>query len=343
MEKWYENDSVDSSAIISSRIRLARNLKKYHFYSKLDEDESKEMINDIVSVIKSNNSSIKDEYDFVDINSKTDIEKIAMLEKHEVSIGLLKRKGNKAILVNKDESLNIMLNEEDHIRIQSICPGKDIIKAWEVANNMDNFIEETVEYAYSKEYGYLTSCPSNTGTGLRASYMVHLPMLELSGKLAAILKIIGKFGMTIRGIYGEGSNSIGSIYQISNQTTLGKTEEEIISNLDNITSQIINSESNLMYNNIKQNHIYFKDKVYRAYGILANCRQISMSEAVDLLSTLRIGFLSDILKIPRPKKTIYNMIMNIEQGNLQRNLGKKLLESEIEIARADYIRSVLSN
>ena len=339
--KWYEDKTVDESPIISSRIRLARNFKNYPFCMMLQEQASKDMIEKVVASIKKSEAKTASQFDFVSLAEKNDINKLAMLEKHKISVELLRSKSPSGILLRNDEYINILLNEEDHVRIQSITPGKHIRRAWEAANEVDDIIEGSVEYAFDEDFGYLTSCPSNTGTGMRASYMLHLPMIESSGRLSRIVTALSTFGMTIRGVYGENSESMGSIYQISNQVTLGKSEEEIIQNIENIAVQIVDNELDVLDNNIKQRPIYFEDQVYRAHAILSNCRQISIKEASNLLSTIRSGYMSGVLKEKRPKTSIYNIMMNIEYGNLQVHVGRTLNDVEIDIARAKYIRNVL--
>lgn len=339
--KWYEDSLVDDTPVISSRVRLARNLKNYPFFMMLKEEDSHKMIKEVIDSIKKPETSINSEFEYVDLTQKNDIDKLAMLEKHKISLELLRSKAPRGILLKQDESVDIMINEEDHIRIQSIASGKNIKQAWKTAEYIDNIIEESVEYAFDEDFGYLTSCPSNTGTGMRASYMVHLPMIEASGRLSRIVSALSTFGMTIRGIYGESSESIGNVYQISNQVTLGKSEEEIIENIENITNQIVDNELDVLDNNIKQRPIYFEDQVYRAYAVLSNCRQISIKEAMNLLSTVRIGYMSGVLKEKKPNKSIYNIMMDIEYGNLQLHVGRTLNDVEIDIARAKYIRGLL--
>jgi len=341
--KWYEDTTVDESPVISSRIRLARNLKNYPFYTALQEQTSKDMIEKVIASVKNPENKIGSRFEFVSLAEKNDITKLAMLERHKISLELLRSKSPSGILLRDDEYVNILLNEEDHVRIQSIVPGQNIRKAWETANAIDDVIEGSVDYAFDEDFGYLTSCPSNTGTGMRASFMLHLPMIELSGRLSRIMAALSTFGMTIRGIYGESSESMGSIYQISNQVTLGKSEDEILQNIENITTQIVENEIEILDNNIKQRPIFFEDQVYRAYAILSNCRQIGIKESLNLLSTIRSGYMSGVLKEEKPKTSIYDIMMNIEYGNLQMHVGRTLNDVEIDIARAKYIRKMLNS
>ncbi len=341
MTKWYTDSLIDEGIVISSRIRLARNIKKYPFPINLQGEAICKMIDEAVSAIKNDRTAIGERFEFLDLSKITDIEKRTLVEHHVVSLELLKRKSGALLL--DDETISIMLNEEDHIRIQSIFAGNNIEKASEMADKIDDLIEETIEYAFDTDFGYLTSCPTNTGTGLRASYMLHIPTLERTGQLKNVASALSKFGMTIRGIYGEGTEPLGSIYQISNQLTMGKSEQEIIAALTGFTNQIIEKETLLAENAIKLNKAEMEDRVYRAYGILTHCRKISAKEAMNLLSEIRSGYVFNILKLPKPKLNIYNIMMNIQPGSLQKHHQKQLNESERDYFRAEYIRQVFSN
>lgn len=338
MDKWYSDPIIDTDVIISSRVRLARNIKKYPFISAQSEQSAKDVITDVCGALKRGGEGFYSQFDYIDINGKSDIEKYSLINRHAISPEFYKSNGPKGLLLEKDEKLSIMINEEDHIRMQAIYPGDNMDMAWDTIDKVDNLIEENIDYAFDKDFGYLTSCPTNTGTGLRASYMVHIPLLEGTGEFRNIAATIGKFGMTVRGIYGEGTEPMGSIYQISNQVTIGKSEEEIITSLKGITSQIIDSEHILRDKILQKTTIDVTDRVYRAYGILRNCRKISLKEAIRLLSDVRFGYISGILKEKRPVVNIYGIMMNIQNGFIQYNCMRAMQQSEVDIARADYIR-----
>ena len=333
--KWYTLED-DTSPVISCRVRLARNFKKYNFLSRLESAKAEEMVNEVGNHMLGSNIG----FQFIDIMKKSNIEKLSLLEYHKISLDLLRSKHPRGLVSSIDDTIHIMLNEEDHIRIQSIAPGKNIHKAYSTVDYIDNLIEQKIEYAFDETVGYLTSCPSNTGTGMRASYMVHLPMLEKMGKLQNAVNSLSRAGLTIRGIYGESSSSIGSIYQISNQCSLGRAEDEIIGILENLTSQIVENELETIQTHIKKAPIYFEDQIYRALGTLQNCRQIDIKEARRLLSTLRLGVVSEVIKKPA-EMSIYTLMMNIEYGNLKLSMGADIPDSEIDVARATYIRNVL--
>ncbi|MBE6012751.1 MAG: protein arginine kinase [Lachnospiraceae bacterium] len=339
--RWYEDSASDISPIISSRVRLARNLSKYPFSAKINDEQSEKLIKDVISSIKNDYMSIGSQFEYVDIKNADGTDKRALIEKHSISPELLKYSRPRGVLIKEDESVEIMINEEDHIRIQSVYSGKNIDAAWDTADKIDDLMEETLEYAFDSDFGYLTSCPTNTGTGLRASYMVHIPMLEKTGNIQSLAAALSKLGMTIRGIYGEGSESYGSIYQVSNQMTLGKSEEEIIQGLKTIGEQIEDNESKVFKNIYSENPIYVEDNIYRAYGLLKNARKMTVKEAMNLLSAVRTGYIFGILKEPKPKAPIYNIMMNIEPGNIQKRTGESDSDKR-DIARASYLREIFN-
>jgi len=338
---WYQDSLIDEGVIISSRIRLARNLKKYPFPIKINNEQAKVMIDEAKGSIINDRTVLSNQFRFYQSESLSQIEKLSLLENHCISPEFINGNMNRGLLLKNDESISIMLNEEDHVRIQTISPGDNIDMAWDLADKTDNLIEEILEYAFDQDLGYLTSCPTNTGTGLRASYMVHIPMLEKSEQLTAIVQSIGKFGMTVRGIHGEGTQPLGSIYQISNQMTMGKSETEIIEVLKNVTDQVIERENIIRESTIAQQKEELQDQVYRAYGILAHCRKISCNEALSLLSQLRFGYITGLLELDKPKTNIYQMMMNIQPGHIQMKAGKNLSGAERDRLRADYIRGAL--
>lgn len=343
MSKWYEESELDNNIVISSRVRLARNSKQYPFSNVINDNQSLELIKNVKDAVYNCSVPLKDHFEYINLNEKSVIEKYAMLENHTISPELLNKKRPTGILLQDDDAASILINEEDHIRIQTIYSGYNIDKAWNLADKLDDIIEESINYAFDKDYGYLTSCVTNTGTGLRASFMIHIPMLEMSGQLSNISQSINKFGMTLRGIYGESSKPLGSIYQISNQITIGKTEHEIIENLKSITNQIIESETMIKESILKNQKDEFLDRIYRSYGILSYCKKIDAMEAMKLLSDVRLGIMTGILEIPNLKTNIYNIMMNIQPGNLQKMLGKQCNEHEIDIERARFINQQLCN
>jgi len=334
MMNWYESDKIDKSPIISSRVRLARNLAAYPFSARITADEAVALIDTVRAAVP--------DFQLIEPSKEERAIRLSMVENHDISPEALRLAGDWpfALLAGKESGIGIMVGEEDHIRIQAITPGNTLDEAFAAANEIDDYLEDTLNYAYHKEFGYLTSCPTNTGTGLRASFMVHLPMLERTKNLSNIVSNLSKLGMTVRGIYGESSKPLGSIYQVSNQVTLGKSEEEIIAELKNIGSQLVESEHALLQSAFTTNQSDMEDMIYRALGLLTHARKQTINEAMDSLSTIRIGVLSGVLKKDLVDVPIYRIMMNVEPGNLQRMAGEHLSENSMLIERARYLREL---
>jgi len=335
--KWHESPDMDTSVIVSSRVRLARNIKKYPFAIKLLPQTAESMISEAIQAAQKAGPLFSE----IEINNKTAIEKSALINSHVISPEFLKGNKPRRLLLTEDETISVMVNEEDHLRMQAIFSGDNMDKAWDMADKTDNLFEESLEYAFHKDFGYLTSCPTNTGTGMRASYMLHIPILESAGQVQAIVSSIGKAGMVVRGIYGEGTGPKGSMYQISNQVTTGKSEQEIIGLLKSVTSQIIDMELQLREKLMAEQRIEIEDMTNRAYGILTNCRKITGDEALSLLSQVRIGLMMSLIQGVQPKRSIYNIMINMQPGVLQLNYGREMSESERDICRARFIREAL--
>ncbi|MCL2387295.1 MAG: protein arginine kinase [Defluviitaleaceae bacterium] len=334
---WYQENATDENEILSSRVRLARNIKRYPFRRKLSSAEALSMVQEATDAVTMAGGFFRS----LDMQTLAPTEQTVFLEKHIVSPEFLSGDLPKGLLISDDQNVSVMLNEEDHVRIQSIKSGEGLTLAYETASQIDDLIEERVEFAFHTDYGYLTTCPTNTGTGLRASYMIHLPCLSKSSDLAnTILPQITKFGVTIRGIYGEGTASMGSIYQISNQNTLGKSEEDIILGLQNVTRNVIAKEQQARRKLLDNSYNLLEDTIYRAYGILTNSRMISANEAMNLLSDIRLGYLLTILNKPKPAKQIYQIMMEIQPGHLQRSAGEEMSEQERDKTRAKYLREI---
>ncbi|GMQ62942.1 protein arginine kinase [Vallitalea maricola] len=341
MLKWFEKSSGSDDVVISSRVRLARNIEEYNFPSRLSKEDAGRIIDDVKEAVL-NAHEDNSYFHSVDMNNLSSLEKVAMVERHVVSPNFVQTLVPTGLILSEDESISIMINEEDHLRIQSITNGLNLDEALQNAYRIDDLLEEKINYAYDENIGYLTSCPTNVGTGLRASYMIHVPALETTGKLQFILDAIGKFGITVRGIYGEGSKARGSVFQISNQITLGHSEQEIIDNLTSLTKQIVEQERALRNKLLSEKRLQFEDAVYRSYGILAHARIITSKEAMTLLSDIKLGYELGILKsdIKNPIN-IYGLMTCIQPANLQKKINKELKIDERDIERATYIRNNL--
>jgi len=337
---WYEDAAVDNSVILSSRIRLARNVRKYLFPARIKNEDAAKLNLTMYNALINERTVLVDAFTYYDLTDAPESLLNELLEQHVISRELAKKKASRSLLANARDNVYIMVNEEDHIRIQTIFPGENMEKAYDMADKIDNLIEESVEYAFDGNFGYLTSCPTNTGTGLRASYMLHVPILAVSGKLSSIAQAMTKFGMAVRGIHGEGSESLGSIIQVSNQLTLGKPESDIIAGLKNVTQQVIEQELHLRQKWIADDHDGLLDRCYRAYGLLKNCRRITAAEALGLLSDIRLGYVSGLFDKPRPSKTIYNLMMDVQPWSIQKLTRKAANEAERDVLRAGYLNEM---
>lgn len=334
---WYLDSGKESDVIVSSRIRLARNIKNIPFKQKL----SKEDINNLLEKVKFITPSLGYGLKFLKIKDMDDITKLTLVEKHVISPNIISDmdEDKSAILINDEENICIMVNEEDHIRIQIFTSGLDLQNTINLTKEIDKKLDDSLHFSSNKEYGYLTACPSNVGTGLRASVMVHLPALKLTGNISKILHIVNSFGMTIRGIYGEESQSKGDMYQISNNQTIGITEEEIINNLENITKKVMEQER-LARKNLAKNEIELKDRVYRSYGILTNAVKLSSEESISLLSDIKLGTDLGIIKELNDAK-VKKLELYTRPANLQKYAGEILNAYERDIKRAEIIKEII--
>ena len=263
-----------------------------------------------------------------------------MVERHIVSPLLAEKKQATGLILSEDETVSIMINEADHGRIQAIVGGMNLEQAYEEADKTDDIAYEKLHFAYDEKYGYLTACPTNAGTGMRASFMVFLPALSSARMIQKLIEEVGKYGVTIRGIYGEGTKSLGNIYQISNQKTLGNSEREIIDNLNRIVMQVVKQERKRREYMLSVNSDDIQDQVYRSYGVLRYARQISSNDAMTLLSQLKFGLDSGLIKFDR-EFNIHKLMMGVQPGSLQWSLGKNVGSITRDQARAEYIRKEL--
>ena len=330
---WYLQNNQNSDVARSTRIRFARNIVGFPF-----ELKTKEMKEALENKIKDNLYGIGYGLKFFKLKDMDDITKMSLVEKNIISPEFVSNKDG-SILINDEENICIMIGEEDHLRIQVFNYGLDLENTLNLAVELDEKINETLGYAINKKYGYLTACPSNLGTGLRASVMLHLPALEHTGNVRKILNSVGNFGISIRGIYGENSKSTGDMYQISSRQTLGITEKEIIDRVKVIAEKIIEQERKAR-KMLADNKIEFEDMIYRNYGILSNCKKISSNETRELLSNIKmgvdLGIVDELTDLQVQKLYLYT-----KPANLQKYLGKQYDTYERDIKRAEVIKQII--
>lgn len=332
---WYDNLGPQSDVAVSSRIRLARNISGIPFPSVMKSEKRLEVNTLVKKALLESNTPFAKSLKFIQMKDIPENERFSMVERHIISREFVSNCENKAIIISEDESICIMLGEEDHIRIQVIKAGLDVAAAYDVAEQIDSLLCGALNIAFDKNLGFLTSCPTNLGTGLRASVMLHLPLLKISGDMGVLSEQIGKIGFTVRGMYGEGTKASASLYQISNQITLGITEKNAIDNLNLITMQLIEKERKLRES---LNKIKAEDIAMRALGTLSNARIISSQEMMKLLSELKLGIALNIIA-----KTALNPIKLLIDGQpfmLMRKFGE-MTADERDIYRANMLREAL--
>lgn len=337
LSEWMKDNGPDSDIVISSRIRIARNLRSFPFPMLATNQQSREVMEKITAVLSNKGLTEISELDTMHLANLNDLEKRVLVEKHLISPSLANESRNGAVILSKNESISIMVNEEDHLRIQVLCSGFQIKEAWDLANQLDDIFESQLDYAYDEKRGYLTSCPTNVGTGIRASVMIHLPALVLTQQINRILSAITQVGLAVRGLYGEGSEATGNLFQISNQITLGQSEEEIIDNLYSVVRQIIEHERAARVRLMEESRHRLSDRVNRSYGILSHAIIMDSKEAAQRLSDVRLGI--DLGIIKQLSARVLNELMVMTQpGFLQQYAGQKLSPEERDIRRAQLIR-----
>lgn len=340
--KWAEGAGPEADIVISSRVRLARNIVQYPFPHFLSEEAADEVV-DAVRLALSAPSYKKEagEIEMVKLNELTVLERQVLVDKHLVSPQHIEKPIGRAVVINADESFSIMVNEEDHLRIQCLLPGLQLQKAWEEADKVDDLLEKTLDFSYCARRGYLTACPTNVGTGLRASVMMHLPGLVMTNKINQMLQAISQLGLTARGFYGEGTEALGNLFQVSNQITLGQTEDEILKNLQAVIRQLIAQERAAREILFKEHRIYLEDRIARSVGLLKYARALTAEEALTMLSDVRLGVDLGIVR-GIEVKTLNELLMLTRPAFLIKKAGRDLTPQERDIGRAAVIREILN-
>jgi len=336
--EWLRCTGPNSDIVMSSRIRLARNISKYPFSHWASKKECQEILRVAKEAVNSS-KKIKTSLCLA-IGELDSIDRQFLVERHLMSKEHTVNAENKGLCISDREVVSTMINEEDHLRIQVMKSGFDLRDAWHIINDIDNEIGATLQYAYSLEFGYLTACPTNTGTGMRASVMLHLPSLVMTKQIGKVLQAITKLSLTARGLYGEGTEASGNFFQISNQVSLGHTEEDIIDNIERIIKQIIGHEYSARESLLSQNRNVLSDRIWRAYGTLKSAHIITSNETIDLLSLVRLGV--DLNLIKEVDRALINELFIIMQpAHLQKIEKKRLNPNERDVKRAQIIRERL--
>ena len=337
--QWMDGTGPESDIVLSSRIRLARNLRGSPFPHGMSDDQGQKMLQMVEQAIALVESGWR--IQFLRLDALPSLERQLMMEKHIVSPLLIQTPIRyQGVAVDERESISIMVNEEDHLRTQVLLPGLQLDEAWQVANRLDDMLEAHLDFAYDEAIGYLTAWPTNLGTGLRASVMLHLPALAMTRQAPQVFTTLAQVGIVVRGLYGEGSEALGNIFQISNQVSLGLTEEELVHNLFVVAQQIVGRERNARQHLMANAELALADRVGRAWGVLTNARVMTSDEALRLLSDIKLG--SDLGLIEEPLTyTFPQLTVMTRPSFLQVDADRELAPYERDQIRAQTLRTHL--
>jgi len=339
--EWLKGTGPNSDIVISSRIRLARNLESFPFPHWANKEQQEGIVR-IIEKARNDIGYLKEAVYFK-LEELDNIDRQFLVERHLMSIEHSQKVESKGILFDKEEVLSIMINEEDHLRMQVMQSGFNLFEAWNIVNRIDDSLAKELDYAFLSDWGYLTACPTNTGTAMRGSVMLHLPGLVMTGQINRVLAAIAKLSFTTRGLYGEGTQASGNFFQISNQVSLGHSEGEIIENINSLIRQIIDQENQSREAMLSGKRPMLEDRVNRSLGILKSARIISSQEAIELLSMVRLGIDIGIIK-DIDRRSVNELFIMTQPAHLQKLENKKLSSQERDVKRANLIRSrILGN
>jgi len=331
-------DGPHIRVVMSSRVRLARNLKSLPFpgwAKKAERVKSLETIRPAVESLPQLNGAFSESMDNLSV-----LDKNLLVERHLISREHAAKSAGSGLVLNQDESLCVMINEEDHLRMQALRPGLQLKQAWQAIDGMDSKLERKLDYAFSQDLGYLTACPTNLGTGIRVSAMLHLPGLVLAEQINQIIQAVNKLGLAVRGLYGEGTEALGNVFQVSNQMTLGESESDIVEKMNKVLAQIIEHEENARSMLLEKKPKAVYNHIGRAYGTLANAHSISSKETMNLLSMMKMGV--DLGLFPDVERGLVDELFVITQpAHLQKSHSEKLSAEERDLLRADMLRDRL--
>lgn len=340
LSPWMRSEGPDRDVVLSSRVRIARNLRSYPFPIMATPEQSLAAMEQLLGVAESGRLNGLGSLEQVRLSELTELAKLVLVEKHLISPALANDSRNGALILGHNEDVSIMINEEDHLRIQCLRPGFQLRESWDWASKIDDIFEEGVDYAFDEKYGFLTSCPTNVGTGIRASVMMHLPALVLTGQINRILSAVNQVGLAVRGLYGEGSEATGNLFQVSNQITLGQSESEIVDNLRAVARQMIEHEKAARAKLLAESRARIEDRVKRSFGILSHAVIIDSKEASQRLSDVRLGVHLGLLPTVEPE-TLNELLVSTQPGFLQMTYGETLEPERRDMARAEMIRTRL--
>ena len=340
MTRWFEDVKNDPSNIVSSRVRLSRNWEEYKFPSRLEDNEARYMVGRMMQELSDIQGKDGRRYEFRALDKMEELDRVALRERRLLNKTLVEKKTPGSIICSDDEAVSLVLNGDDHIRLQILAPGLELKSCYDEADKLDDYLNAKFPYAFSSKYGYLTAYPTNVGTGMKASVVVHLPSLSTSKRFQDLLGDMSRFGTTVRGVYGRGTENYGDLYEIYNQKTLGMNEQEIIELVSSVAVQLSQQEREIREASLSKHRLLREDEVYKSYGVLKYARKLSMKEAMTFLSHLRAG-IADGLVETKEFAGIYNLMIGIQPANLQKYSRQPLGKDELEVARGRYLREHL--
>lgn len=337
--EWLRGSGPMHDIVVSSRLRLARNLNGYPFLPRMKAGDFSEVIERVEHAVRES-PALKDA-EFFRYEDLSELDRQFLLERHLISREHAAEKAGRAVAVSPNEVVSLMVLEEDHLRLQAFRSGFDLLEAWNIINEIDSELENTLPYAFNANLGYLTACPTNVGTGLRASCMLHLPGLVLTKQVHKVLQALAKLNLAARGLYGEGTQATGNLFQFSNQMTLGQKESEIMDNLERVIRQVSEHEREARVYLLEKKKNKFEDQIWRALGTLKAVRLISSSEATQLISLVQLGMNMGMIKGDITPQDLNSLFLLIQPAHLQKAAGCALSSSDRDVRRADLIRGKL--
>jgi len=340
--RWMREDGPHSDIVISTRIRIARNLSDLPFPILMNDGQAEEITRRVAEAVFSPEFQERagGSYEIIPLQNVPPVDRQALVEKYLISTSLVEHARRSAVALRDDEAVSIMINEEDHLRLQVLMPGLQLGAAWELATTIDDLLEAKLNYAFDEKYGFLTACPTNVGTGIRASVMLHLPALVVTQQINRVLSALGQVGLVVRGVHGEGTDAVGNLFQLSNQITLGQSEEEIIQSLESVARKIIEHEQQARHFLMQENREVIEDRIARSFGILAYARRLDSRESMQRLSDVRLGI--DLGVIKGVSQNILKELMVMTQpAFMQKYSGTELAPGERYWRRADLVRERL--
>jgi protein arginine kinase len=338
--EWLKGDGPESDIVVSSRIRLARNLAGRKFQAKATPEELADIESEVGGYLREREGRFgKLYYRLAELD---EVDRHVLVERHLISREHAAADAYRAVAASDDERLSIMINEEDHLRVQVLRSGMRLAEAWQEIDELDTKLSGVFEFAFHQKWGYLTACPTNVGTAVRVSVMVHLPALVLTREIEKVFRAMAKINLAVRGLYGEGTQAYGDLYQISNQTSLGKPEEKIIGNIESIVPGVIAYERKARAHIVEANRAQVEDRLWRALGMLAQARLLTSEETMHLLSAVRLGVNTGVLPAI-PTRTLNELFLLTQPAHLQKVTGRALSAEERDVERAVFVRKHLES